>query len=226
MANESPTIPTLKLKQTRGVWDLLTNDPSAFHVLTVVAFLAGRGGQIRGLGPNQALLTDPKTYGSTRQKTRSALARLEKYGFSTTKPTSRGTIVTIISDAVYEVIHNGANQQTNHQATIKQPSANHQANHQEPVDNSIPQTLEEKNFELARKAYPGKKRGFRSEFENFKKYHKDWKNLLDDDGLAQCIRTLIGRKAYSNGFWPMFQTFLNQSRYEEALYHEQAKAER
>jgi len=73
------------------------------------------------------------------------------------------------------------------------------------------------NFELARRVYPGKKRGLEVEFENFCKKHKDWPELLDDDGLAQCIQVLIQRKAYSDGFWPMFQTFCNQSRYEEAL---------
>jgi len=78
-------------------------------------------------------------------------------------------------------------------------------------------TLEQQNFEKARVLYPGKKRGFKSEFENFCVKHKDWRELLDDDGLERCVQTLITRKAYSDGFWPMFQTFCNQSRYEEAL---------
>jgi hypothetical protein len=83
--------------------------------------------------------------------------------------------------------------------------------HDEPV------TLEEQNLELARKLYPGKKRGFRVEFQNFCKHHKDWRELLDDNGLKCCVQTLIDRQAYSPGFWPHFQTFCNQARYEEAL---------
>lgn len=73
------------------------------------------------------------------------------------------------------------------------------------------------NFEEARRIYPGKKRSLETEFRNFVKKHKDWRDLLDDDGLANCIRVLIARKAYSPGFWPMFATFCNQNRYEEAL---------
>jgi len=80
-----------------------------------------------------------------------------------------------------------------------------------------PRTPEEIHFEQARVIYPGKKRGFRVEFENFKKHHRDWRELLDDEGLKNCVEALIQRKAYSAGFWPMFQTFCNQSRYEEAL---------
>jgi hypothetical protein len=86
-----------------------------------------------------------------------------------------------------------------------------------PSKTDTPRTPEEIHFESARLIYPGKKRGFRVEFENFKKHHKDWKELLDDEGLEDCVQTLIQRQAYSPGFWPMFQTFCNQSRYEEAL---------
>ena len=86
-----------------------------------------------------------------------------------------------------------------------------------------PSTLEEKNFELARVAWPGKKRGFRTEFETFRKHHKDWRELLDDDGLAGCVKTLIERKAYSPGWWPMFATWTNENRYEEALQPPEAR---
>lgn len=88
------------------------------------------------------------------------------------------------------------------------------------VKNSPPKAIEavcKANFEKARRLYPGKKRGLDVEWENFKRKHKDWRDLLDDEGLKECVEILIQRKAYSPGFWPMFQTFCNQSRYEEAL---------
>jgi len=84
-------------------------------------------------------------------------------------------------------------------------------------DPNVPSTLEEINFEAARKAYPGKKRGFRFEFDDFKKKHTDWRDLLDDDGLKTCVDVLVKKKAYSDGFWPHFKTFCGQGRYEEAL---------
>lgn len=97
------------------------------------------------------------------------------------------------------------------------------ATRSQPASDDEPNTLEGKNFELARRLYPGKKRGFRVEFENFKAKHRDWRELLDDDGLESCVQVLIDRKAYSPGFWPHFQTFVNQSRYEEALQPQEVK---
>jgi len=94
---------------------------------------------------------------------------------------------------------------------------NERAKRKTPQAGDEPETTEEQNFEKARRLYPGKKRGFRVEFANFQKRHPDWRDLLDDDGLVNCVSTLIDRKAYSPGFWPHFQTFVNQSRFEEAL---------
>ena len=108
--------------------------------------------------------------------------------------------------------------------SASQDSATHaQPEVPEKPDPDEPHTTEEQNFEQARQLYPGKKRGFRVEFENFRKKHKDWRELLDDSGLAECVQTLIDRKAYSPGFWPHFQTFTNQSRYEEALQAPEVK---
>ena len=84
-------------------------------------------------------------------------------------------------------------------------------------DPNVPSTVEEINFEAARKAYPGKKRGFRLEFEEFKRKHRDWRDLLDDEGLKECIAVMVKNRAYSDGFWPHFKTYCGQGRYEEAL---------
>lgn len=91
------------------------------------------------------------------------------------------------------------------------------------VPSEVPVTLEERNFELARTIYPGRKRGFRVEFINFCKHSQTWREDLEDTGLADCVQTLIDRKAYKPGFWPHFQTFINQSRWEEALQPPEAK---
>jgi hypothetical protein len=70
------------------------------------------------------------------------------------------------------------------------------------------------NFDLARKAYPGKKRGLETEYENFRKKHKDWRDILEDDGLAQCIKAMVERQAYSEGYWPHFAKIINQRLWE------------
>lgn len=74
-----------------------------------------------------------------------------------------------------------------------------------------------KHLDLARKAWPGAKRGLEQEWINFTSKHDDWRDLLDDEGLHECVAKLVMDKAYSPGFWPRFATWVNQRRWEEAL---------
>lgn len=129
--------------------------------------------------------------------------------------------VTVQSCDSAELSHDGApDGRTDGQTEITIPP---KAPRRGAVKSDDPSTTEEKNFELARNVWPGKKRGFRTEFENFRKKHVDWRSLLDDDGLLCCVQILIDRKAYNPGFWPHFQTFCNQNRYEEALQPPEVK---
>ena len=74
---------------------------------------------------------------------------------------------------------------------------------------------QEQLFEQVRVSYPGTKRGFETEFRNFKK-HKDWQQVLPD-----LFTILEGQKKYKaslSGFvpsWPMFRTWINQRRWED-----------
>lgn len=78
---------------------------------------------------------------------------------------------------------------------------------------------DKKKFDLARKIYPGIKRGIDTEFRNFQK-HKDWKDVLD--GLYKAIRNQDNwrRNAVQGEFipqWPYFKTWINQRRWEEEI---------
>lgn len=74
-------------------------------------------------------------------------------------------------------------------------------------------------FEKARKLYPGSKRGLKTEFEDFKKKHKDWKEALPL--LVPAIEAQINHKDHlkaANQFcpqWKNFKTWINQRCWEE-----------
>jgi hypothetical protein len=74
---------------------------------------------------------------------------------------------------------------------------------------------DEQVFEIARLIYPGPKKGLEVEFSNFKKHHKNWKEVLP---LLQPA-IIKQNKVHSwlrgsNRFepsWKHFQTWINQS---------------
>ena len=76
----------------------------------------------------------------------------------------------------------------------------------------------EQQFEDFRQHYPGIKRGFDKEFDNFKKKHHNWKDLLPL--LVPAVDRLIAytEQRRARGEWvaeyPHLQTWLNQSRWE------------
>ena len=119
----------LKLMRTPETWELMSHDPSAFHLLTVIAYRAKRMGDldVRGLQVGQAFIGDHKEMGTTEQKYRSAKKRLEKYGLATFTPTNKGTIATIVDTRVYDINIESPNGQANDQATDEQRTANGQA---------------------------------------------------------------------------------------------------
>ena len=75
-------------------------------------------------------------------------------------------------------------------------------------------------FDKARRLYPGTKRGLDTEFENYKRKHKDWREVLPDLLPAiQLIEYDRDQKAKRKEFvpaWPHFQTWINQRRWEQA----------
>lgn len=75
-------------------------------------------------------------------------------------------------------------------------------------------------FDEARRLYPGDKRGLDTEWANFRKKHDDWREVVP--ALKPAIEILIAsreRKLKTNQFvpeWAMFQTWINQRRWEHA----------
>jgi hypothetical protein len=125
----------IKLHRGHDTEDLMRSDPIAFLLLTSIALRARRTAapNKHNLKPGQAMLGDYARLGITRQRYRTALANLQKWGFITINPTNKGTIVSLINTAIYDIneASNGQIQPTeqpanNQQLTIDQPSTNHQ----------------------------------------------------------------------------------------------------
>jgi hypothetical protein len=75
-------------------------------------------------------------------------------------------------------------------------------------------TQQQAIFEAARKIYPGTKRGFKTEFESFRRKHKDFKEVLPllKPAIERQSKTVWLNK--EKRFVPHFSTWLNQRRWE------------
>lgn len=64
-------------------------------------------------------------------------------------------------------------------------------------------------FDQARKLYPDRKRGLQPEFDNFKKKHKNWIDILPL--LEPAIRQQIVWRNKDGQYWKNFKTWINNS---------------
>lgn len=76
-------------------------------------------------------------------------------------------------------------------------------------------------FDLFRENYPGTKRGLDVEFENLKKKHKDWKDIVPIlDYQLSCQKNAREDRRSIGGFvpeWKNLQTWINQRCWEEIM---------
>jgi len=100
--------------------------------------------------------------------------------------------------------------------------ANSKAKHKANSENEIEIVNEIKDeivFDNFRKNYPGIKRGLKTEFENYKKKHKDWKEVLNllfpatDNQIK--VRELKRQKHEFVPEWKNLSTWINQRCWEE-----------
>ena len=113
--------------------------------------------------------------------------------------------------------------------TLSQKLQNAEAVHTEPVEPQVkkaPKPAEpsgelEQQFEEFRKAYKGRKRGSKEEFENFKKKNPNWREIIPL--LMPALERLekYNAEAVAAGKWvsqwPHLQTWINQRRWTEEL---------
>lgn len=105
----------------------LLKDPLAFAILALVALRARwKPGAFSadGLGEGEAQIGDHTVVGTTRQKFRTRLQKLETWGFLAIRTTNRGTIAKLLPRGIWSISDAPDNQQTNQQITIQQPTDN------------------------------------------------------------------------------------------------------
>jgi len=109
----------------------------------------------------------------------------------------------------------------------------HMENENENENKDIIEVMEDKSvrketieiihssFEEFRSKYPGTKRGYKTEFENFQKKHKDWREIMPT--LTDLLQDQIHSKEIifkAGGFvpeWKNMQTYINQRAWEETF---------
>jgi len=118
------------LKLNRGdATEELMKQPNEFMLLCLIAYRARRteSFNVAGLEPGEALIGDYRTIGLTERKYRTAKKRLAEWGFSTFKPTSKGTIGKIINSSVWDINSDTSDEQNDRQATRKRRASDEQA---------------------------------------------------------------------------------------------------
>lgn len=180
-----------------------------------------------------------KQTGISGKSIRTILKHLKRSNELAIESAKRGSLITILNYEIYQSEPDMRGQEEGQAAGQKGANKGPTGGHQQECKNvrtntplppnggrgrisrslpENPETTEQRNFAAGHTLYPGRKRGWQAEFQSFTRTHPDWKSLLDDNGFAQCIQTLIHRQAYSAGFWPTFQRFNADSLYEQALY--------
>lgn len=106
---------------------MIQHDHNAFILLTVIAQRARR---VRNHHPAsgrkqfEAEIGDYRACGLSEQNYRTAKKHLEKWGLVTIKPTSKGTIATLLNGSVFDINPEDANEPDNRQQTDGQRTGN------------------------------------------------------------------------------------------------------
>jgi len=199
-------------------------DNHAFTLLAVIAFRAKRTNDfsVAGLQIGECLLGDYNNYGMSEQKYRSAKSRLQRYGLATFRTTNRGTIATLSNSVIYDINPEEDNGQineppTNSQRTINEPTTTIKNDNNVKNDKNA---KEKEIFDTARRYYPDRKRGLNTEFDNFVRKHKDWREvlpLIEPAIKNQIVWRLSAPVGTFVPHWKNFQTWINRRCWEEEL---------
>lgn len=130
-----PSVPSSLLRHPRGFilaprgedgQELILANRCAFVLLYVIAMRARRTPALNryNLQVGEAMIGDYQNYGMSEQEYRTAKEVLKKFNLATFKPTTKGTIATLINASVFDINASGANEQNNGQPTNGQRTPN------------------------------------------------------------------------------------------------------
>ena len=125
--------------------ELLAAYPPAFCLLYLIAYRAQRtdGFNRYGLKPGEALVGDHKKCGISEWQYRTAKVKLEKWGFSTFKATTHGTVATLTNSRIFDINIERNHGQNHGQATDRPRTGHGQAT----TTKNAKKAKEEKNAE-------------------------------------------------------------------------------
>lgn len=202
-----------------------------------------KDGQYRGvsLERGQYLTTEDEILRMikiTRSQLRTCFKKLEKSGEIKRKSNRHQTIITICNFNDYQDVERKYSQPiANQSPTDTQPITDQEPTNDQQIasikqDNNITKETKEQSkqenkedklniselkaeFEDFRKRYPGTKRGLDTEFQNFRKKHKDWATVIPL--LAGALEIYLQRLKTNEWLKPKnLQTWINQRCWEES----------
>jgi hypothetical protein len=141
-----PTAPNsmggfIKMMRTPDLEELVSANPLAFTLATMIALRARLRPEVSPLGLHQgeAFLGDFAKCGMSRQQYRTAMRQLSEWGFARFRATNRGTVGTLINTRLFDVLSGLSNQRLTNGATIGQPlSKNNRRRTEEEKDIPAP----------------------------------------------------------------------------------------
>lgn len=109
--------------------DLIRRNRNAFILLYVIACRARwrEGIGISGLSGGQAFVGDHDAFGLSEREYRTAKSLLEKCGFATFKPTTKGTVATLCATSVFDITGERDDEQSDGQPTDSRRTSDGQA---------------------------------------------------------------------------------------------------
>ncbi len=189
------------------------------------------------------IITSPKQLALilnlTESKIKTALKKLQSTKEIAIKTTNKYTKISLLKFNDYQnEIEEDDKQIDNKSTTNREQKANKSISNDKQIDNKSLQLNKDNNnnkekkenkennkdiFENFRKIYPGTKKGLDTEFNNFKKKHSDWKEVLPKLNIAiqyqikerESIK-LKDPKAFVPN-WKNLQTWVNQRCWEEEI---------
>ena len=223
----------LKLMRSEQTAELL-KCPTAFALASIIAYRARRNDcfNTHNLSVGEALLGDYRKYGMSEREYRTAKEKLRKWKIATFQATNKGTIGKLLDESIYDINADDGDGRRDRQETDGATDKRQASDRPETTNKNI-RTKERKKkppisppggaaisqelleqFEEARTLYPGDKRGLDTEFENLKRKHRDWREIVP--ALLPSLDLQIARREKMRAAgefvpnWKHFKTYINE----------------
>lgn len=184
----------LKLNRCELVLEMLHNRPTAYNLLTLIAWRARRKSDrhLDELKLNQAYIGDYESYGVTERIYRTDKLFLEKYGFATFKGSNKGTVATLCDNSIFDINVDGikTTQRTDERRASDEQATTNKNERMKEIKNMY--ICEEELLEIANK-FSISLKDTKSTYENMLDWLKSKGRTYNDHkaGLRNWVRKSI-----------------------------------